>query len=142
MIKCLAAFEKEPDAVLTTVESMERDFAAGAFGFVVAEANTGGCCGFALYHHRYSTWTGRCLFLEDIYVDEGARGTGVGRELFLFVVALAARMDVARLQWQVLNWNAPAIDFYKRFEAHVTSEWLNCKLVREQLHAMSAKIAK
>jgi hypothetical protein len=56
MIKALAAFENEPDAVLTTVESMERDFAAGAFGFFVAEGGSGGCVGFALYHHRYSTW--------------------------------------------------------------------------------------
>jgi GNAT superfamily N-acetyltransferase len=79
------------------------------------------------------------LFLEDIYVDEATRGSGVGRQLFMQVVALAARLDVARLQWQVLNWNSKATDFYRRFDAEVTDEWLNCKLVRGQLHAMVAK---
>ncbi len=160
MITALAVFEKEPDAVVTTVGSMEKDFEDGVFGFFVAEAEeTGGCSGFALYHWRYSTWwecfgslfvvcllprnrTGRCLFLEDLYVDESARGAGLGKELFMAVVNLAAKENVARLQWQVLSWNTAAIEFYKNFDAEVTSDWLNCKLVREQLCALAAKAQK
>ncbi len=81
--------------------------------------------------------TGRCLFLEDLYVDEDSRKSGVGRELFMAVVRLAAERDAARLQWQVLGWNQSAVEFYKRFGAELTDEWLNGKLVREQLHKLA-----
>lgn len=138
MIVALAVFEREPpEAVKTTVASMVRDWQAGVFGFFVAELD-GLVVGFALWHWRYSTWTGRCLFLEDLYVEESARSRGCGRALFMCCVRLAAAEDVARLQWQVLGWNESAKRFYGAFDAEITADWLNCKLVREQLHRLAA----
>ena len=136
MIVALAVFEKEPFGVKTTVESMARDFGNGCFGFFVWESHNG-VQGFALYHWRYSTWTGRCLFLEDLFVEESVRNRGAGRDLFMCCVKLAAEQDAARLQWQVLNWNEKALGFYRKFDPEITDEWLNCKLVREQLRKLS-----
>ncbi len=90
------------------------------------------------YTPPWTARTGRCLFLEDLYVDDDARKSRVGTELFMAVVRLAAEHDAARLQWQVLGWNSGAVEFYKRFGAELTNEWLNGKLVREQLHKLAA----
>ena len=135
MVVELAEFEREPNAVRTTPASLAEDLAAGAFFFFVALKGDD-MVGFALCHWRFSTWTGKCLFLEDLYVKPAARGCGAGKALFAECIQIAAEADVARLQWQVLSWNEPAIAFYKKMGAEVTGEWLNCKLVREQLQKM------
>lgn len=134
LIQELAAYEREPDAVVTTVESMQRDGfgPARVFEFMVAEAENGGpLVGLALYFPAYSTWKGRMLYLEDLVVTEAARGQGVGQRLFDAVVAEARRQGATRLRWQVLDWNTPAIRFYERYGASIASEWLNCTLTLE-----------
>ena len=132
MVRQLAAFERAPDAVELSEGQMLADFDNNAFQLAVAESD-GKVIGFALYYSRYSTWTGSCLYLEDLYVDESSRGKGVGTALFRYVIAQAAAMDAARMEWVCLDWNSEAVAFYKKkFDAHVDSNWLQCKLVRKQ----------
>ena len=130
LIQELAVFERAPDAVVTTVETMTRDgFGVNrVFEFLVAEAPDGQLLGLALYFPTYSTWKGRMLYLEDLIVTEAARGQGLGLALFEAVVTEARRQNARRVRWQVLDWNAPAIRFYERLGAHLDPEWLNCTL--------------
>lgn len=127
LIQELAIFERAPDAVVTTVETMMRDGfgPARVFGFLVAEAPAGELLGLALYFPAYSTWKGRMLYLEDLIVTEAARGQGLGQQLFAAVVAEARRQGARRVRWQVLDWNTPAIRFYERLGAHLDPEWIN-----------------
>jgi GNAT superfamily N-acetyltransferase len=101
----------------------------------VAEQSSDKIEGIALYYTAYSTWKGRMLFLEDLVVTETLRGTGIGKQLFDAVVAEARRTGANRMKWQVLNWNEPAIGFYKRIGANLDPEWLNGNLTAEQLAA-------
>lgn len=105
------------------------------FDFFVADEQ-GIITGIALYYYKYSTWKGKCLFLEDIIVTESRRGHGIGRLLFDAVVRIAKTEKVKRMEWQVLNWNAPAISFYQQYKAQLDDEWINCKLTGEQLRHM------
>ena len=128
LIKELAIYEKEPDAVICTVESMEEDgFGTDPiFEFYVAEKDNT-ILGTALYYFKYSTWKGRCLYLEDIVVNEGHRNKGIGSALFNAVKQTAERLKLKRMEWQVLEWNEPAIAFYKKHNALIDAEWLNVK---------------
>ena len=103
------------------------------FGFFVADTGSEGIIGIALYYVKYSTWKGRCIFLEDIIVTEKHRQKGIGRLLFDEVARVARDLKVKRLEWQVLDWNEPAIRFYKKLNAVLDPEWINCKLTGEQL---------
>lgn len=137
LIKELAAFEKAPGEVEVSVEEM-RSWGFGKdqlFGFFVAEAN-GVVIGLALYYFKYSTWKGKCLFLEDIIVTESQRGRGIGKLLFEAVVMIAKDTKVRRMEWQVLNWNTPAISFYNKYQSQLDGEWINCKLTGHQLEKM------
>lgn len=128
----LAVYEREPDAVEVTVADLEADgFGPEAiFDLVVAEeVASGEIVGIALTYHKYSTWKGRCLYLEDFVVREAWRGQGVGRALFDEVVRRAEVLGVRRLEWQVLEWNAPAIAFYEAAGASLDPEWLNGRIV-------------
>ena len=87
----------------------------------------------SFYFIRYSTWKGRFLFLEDFVVKESYRGKGVGSQLFEETVRIAQQMEVNGMIWQVLDWNEPAINFYKKYQAHLDDEWLNGKLVKKQI---------
>jgi GNAT superfamily N-acetyltransferase len=126
LIRELAVYEKAPDAVTQTVETMARD----GFGPIplytawVAELD-GSVRGFALCYTRYSTWNGRRLYLEDIYVEEGYRRLGVGKKLFDAVKAYAKETGCSGVVWQVLDWNISAIDFYKREGAASDPNWIN-----------------
>lgn len=131
----LAVYEKEPDAVVETVEGMKAAFADGVFKCVVAEEEEM-VVGFALFYGRYSTWEGRCTYLEDLYVTQRCRGKGIGKALFLEVARRSARLNDARLQWQVLNWNQSAIDFYKSVDAILDPTWVNGKLDRTRLQRL------
>lgn len=137
LVRELATFEKAPGEVEVTVAEME----AWGFGpdkqfdFFVADEQ-GIITGIALYYYKYSTWKGKCLFLEDIIVTESRRGHGIGRLLFDAVVRIAKTEKVKRMEWQVLNWNAPAISFYQQYKAQLDDEWINCKLTGEQLRHM------
>ncbi len=135
LIRELAEFEKAPEQVTLTVEMMEKDgFGPDpAFGFYVAGNDHGNIPGMALYYFSYSTWKGKTLFLEDIIVSKQERGNGIGKALFERVIQKAQEENCQRMSWQVLNWNEPAINFYKNYEAHIDDEWLNFDLYKDQL---------
>jgi len=134
LIKELALYEKAPQEVEVTLEEMEKSsFGENPFfRFFVAE-NEKGIIGMALYYIKYSTWKGRCIFLEDLIVTQSQRRGGAGTLLFEKMIELAKIMNVRRLEWQVLDWNEPAINFYKKYNANLDGEWINGKLVYQQL---------
>ena len=136
LIKELATFEKAPDEVVVTIEEMEIDgFGENpVFKFFVAEVDNK-IVGISLYYIKYSTWKGKCVFLEDIIVTEQFRQFGIGKKLFDEVVKVSKELNVQRLEWQVLSWNEPAIKFYKKVNSVFDSEWINCKLTREQIQS-------
>ncbi len=137
LVKELAVFEKAPDEVEVTVKEMtEWGFGADKqFDFFVALENNV-IIGMALYYFKYSTWKGKCLFLEDIIVTESQRGKGIGKLLFDKVVQVSKEMKVRRMEWQVLDWNTPAIEFYKKYNAELDGEWINCKLTNHHLEKL------
>ena len=134
LVKELAAYEKAPDEVAVTLAEMERDgFGENPiFRYFVAEMQ-GKIVGMSLYYIKYSTWKGKCVFLEDIIVSEEYRKFGIGKKLFDPVVQVAKEMNARRLEWQVLEWNEPAINFYNKLDSHLDPEWINCKLTEEQI---------
>ncbi|MFT4752625.1 MAG: GNAT superfamily N-acetyltransferase [Salibacteraceae bacterium] len=139
----LAIYEKEPDAVEVTLQELERDgFGVNSiFEFFVAEIN-GTIEGIALHYFKYSTWKGKCLFLEDIVVNESFRGKGIGKLLFDEVVKVAAAHKCKRMEWQVLEWNATAISFYKnKYNANLDPEWLNGKLTGHQIIKIASDLS-
>jgi GNAT superfamily N-acetyltransferase len=136
LIQELAVYEREPDAVTNTLEMMRQDGFGPTpiFGFFVLESGDD-LIGLALFYTAYSTWKGRMLYLEDLVVTEAARRGGYGRQLFDAVVAEAQRTGAQRMKWQVLDWNEPAIAFYKKLGATIESEWLNGNLSADELRA-------
>jgi GNAT superfamily N-acetyltransferase len=137
LIKELAHFEKSPGEVEVTLEEMY-DWGFGKdkiFEFFVLEEK-GKILGMALYYFKYSTWKGKCLFLEDIIVTESERNKGYGKLLFNEVVKVARQLKVRRMEWQVLDWNESAIEFYKKYDSKFDGEWINCKLTYDQLQSM------
>jgi GNAT superfamily N-acetyltransferase len=124
LIKELAVFEKEPDAVVVTVDDLIRDgFAENPlFHTFVAEVENE-IIGIALYYYRFSTWKGKTIHLEDLIVKENKRGTGAGFALYSEIIAQGKRDKVRRIEWNVLNWNTPAIDFYKKSGAKILDDW-------------------
>ena len=134
LVKELALFEKAPHEVTNTIELMEHDgFGPDpVYGFFVAENNEG-IVGLSLYYWRYSTWKGRRLYLEDIIVTESQRGKGVGKLLFDRTMQHSLDENCTGMMWQVLDWNEPAINFYKKYGAKLDGEWINCHLERKQI---------
>ena len=134
LIKELAEYERAPQEVDNTVERMERDGFGPekVFDFLVAEENNK-IIGLALYYWSYSTWKGKCIYLEDLIVTQNQRRKGIGRMLFDQLIQIAKTKDARRLSWQVLEWNEPAIEFYKSIGAQLDPEWINGKLTYEQL---------
>ena len=127
LIKGLAEYEKEPQEVVNTVENLTKDI----FEHKHCEAivvDEGGVIGFAIFYTSYSTWKGPCIYLEDLYVLPESRGTGAGSKLFDAVVEIAKERKVARMDWQVLDWNEIAINFYKHKSATLDEEWINGRL--------------
>jgi GNAT superfamily N-acetyltransferase len=125
----LAVYEKEPDAVINTPEQLLIDlFEEKRCHAWVVENNEGAVLGFALYYFGYSTWKGKTIYLEDLYVKPEYRKQGIGELLFDAVVEEGKRNGVKRMDWQVLNWNEPAINFYKKKNALLDAEWINGRL--------------
>ena len=124
----LAIFEKAPEQVTNTVRDMEADgFGKNpVFDFYVAELNDK-IIGIAVYFTKYSTWKGKGLYLDDLLVTEEHRRKGIGKKLFDQIIIEAKNMNARQMHWQVLDWNMPAIDFYKKYGATIDSEWLDCK---------------
>ncbi len=134
LIKELATYEKAPHQVINTVALMEQDgFGANPiYGLFVAE-NENGIVGISLYYWRYSTWKGKRLYLEDIIVTEKERGSGIGKLLFDRTMQKALDENCSGMMWQVLEWNEPAINFYKKYGAKLDDEWTNCTLEVDQI---------
>ena len=142
LIRELAEYERALDEVnIGEATLLEDGFGDDpAYGLLVVEpADRDEVVGIALHYEKYSTWNGRCLFLEDLVATESERGKGYGRQLFAAVAAEAVRRGCAYMQWQVLDWNTPAIDFYKSLEAEVSSEWLNGRLEGAALRALASE---
>ncbi|MCC7302272.1 MAG: GNAT family N-acetyltransferase [Bacteroidia bacterium] len=138
LIRELAEYEKAPGEVEVTLQDLERDGFGDhpVFRFFIAEVD-GKIQGMALYYVKYSTWKGRCIFLEDIIVRQDFRRLRIGRQLFEAVIGVAKDMRVRRLEWQVLDWNTPAIKFYEKYQAEFLKEWVSCRLVEKQIRAFS-----
>ena len=124
LITELAVFEKEPDAVVISVEDLIRDGFSEKplFHTFVAEINNE-IIGVALYYYRFSTWKGKTIHLEDLIVKENNRGTGAGFALYSEIIKQGKKDNVRRIEWNVLDWNTPAIDFYEKSGAKVLEDW-------------------
>ena len=141
LIKELAVFENEPDAVVVTVEDLERDgFTANPlFNTFVAEVD-GNIIGMALFYYRYSTWKGRTIHLEDLIVTESMRGTGAGSLLYKEVFKFAKAEGVRRVEWAVLDWNTPAINFYEKTGAKVFDDWRVAQMNEEGIAELTLNL--
>ncbi|MAN28395.1 MULTISPECIES: GNAT family N-acetyltransferase [Mesonia] len=135
LIQQLAVYEREPDAVEVTVEDLERDgFGENPlFNCFVAETE-GKIIGMALFYFRYSTWKGKTVHLEDLIVNEAYRGHGIGFQIYKKVMEFAAENNLKRVEWVVLDWNAPAINFYKNTGATIFSEWNTVQFDEDSIH--------
>ena len=124
LIQELADFEKESDAVVVTVEDLVRDGFGPSplFDVFVAEVEKD-IVGIALYYYRYSTWKGKTIHLEDLIVKEEMRGTGLGYALYSEVIKQGKKDKVRRIEWNVLDWNTPAVEFYKKSGAKILDDW-------------------
>lgn len=123
----LAAYEKEPDAFTATLDEYKQDFMEGLFECIVAETKEGEIVGMTLQYLTYSTWKGRMLYLEDFVVKESWRKHGIGQKLFDALFIRAEELKCRLVKWQVLDWNEPALSFYKKNEAIVETNWWNVK---------------
>ena len=141
LIKALAIFEKEPDAVEVTVEDLEQDGFGEhpAFQCFVAEVNSK-IEGIALIYNRYSTWKGKAIHLEDLIVNESMRGTGLGTALLDQVIKYGHALGVKRINWEVLDWNEPAIAFYEKKGANVMRDWDVVQLSEAAINNYIAKL--
>jgi Sortase and related acyltransferases len=129
LVKELALYEKAPDEVTVTLEHMEESgFGDKPVWWAFVAEIEGKVEAFALYYIRYSTWKGQRLYLEDIYVPEALRGNSIGRMLFDRLIDEAKKQDFQGMIWQVLEWNEPAINFYKKYQAKFDNEWINCSI--------------
>lgn len=127
-IRELAEFEKAPHMVATDEARLQEDWQEHkAFDFLVAESD-GAVVGISLYYPRYSTWQGRCYYLEDLYVKPDFRNTGIGLALLQATAEEARQAGAGRLDWQVLDWNSDAVRFYEKLGANIEKEWWNCKM--------------
>jgi GNAT superfamily N-acetyltransferase len=138
-IQALADYEREPDAVENTVELLtETLFGAEPRAFAHVVEREGEIVGIALWFLTYSTWTGRHgIWLEDLYVDGAQRGRGYGKALISALAALCVERDYSRLEWTVLDWNEPAIGFYRSIGATPMSEWTTQRLTGQELAALA-----
>ena len=123
----LADYEHGLHRVTTTPESYRRDFAEKVFDAYVAEAD-GEIVGMALYYMNFSTWRGKMMYLEDFIVKESRRGHGIGARLFNAFLEEAKSQDCTMVKWQVLRWNEPAINFYKKYDVVLDDEWVDGKI--------------
>nr|WP_233150313.1 GNAT family N-acetyltransferase [Pontibacter sp. BT310] len=139
LIQELAEYEKAPNEVTNTLEDMQRDGFGERpiFEFFVAEDQEA-IVGIALYYTAYSTWKGRTIYLEDLVVTERLRRSGIGKKLFDVVAEEAKRLGAKRFRWQVLEWNEPAITFYKKIGADLDGEWMNCTMTEQQIQDYNA----
>jgi GNAT superfamily N-acetyltransferase len=148
-IRDLAEYEREPDAVHATEADLLRDGFGPTkrFDCLIADwaepgtAAPGTPAGFALYFHNYSTWLGHAgIYLEDLFVRPAFRGKGIGKALLTRVAAIAVEEGCPRLEWSVLDWNQPSIDFYHQMGAVMKSEWKGMRVSGDALPALAAQL--
>jgi GNAT superfamily N-acetyltransferase len=134
-IRALAAYERAPEAAVATEADLERDgFGANPFYFCLIAEYNGQPAGFALSFFNYSTWVGRPgIYLEDLFVEPELRGLGIGKALLRQVAAIAVEKGCLRLQWAVLDWNTPSIEFYRAMGGEFLDEWRNVRVSGETL---------
>ncbi len=143
-IRGLAIYEREPDAVTATEADLLRDgFGPEPYFHCLIAEHDGPegrrPAGFAFYFFNYSTWTGRPgLYLEDLFVNTEFRGLGIGKALLAQVAAIAVEKGCPRLQWEVLDWNTPAVDFYAALGADFLDEWRNVRMTGEAIQKLAA----
>ncbi len=136
LIHELATYEKAKDAVTNTVADMEKDgFGEHKIYELYVAEDAGKIVGIAVFYIKYSTWLGKGIYLDDIIVTEHYRGKGIGKMLFEEVIKFSVANNAKALYWQVLDWNEPALNFYRKFAAELDGEWINGKLYAAQLQA-------
>lgn len=129
LIRELARFEKAPEQVTVSASHFEESgFGEHPVWWAFVAEERGVILGFALYYIRYSTWKGQRLYLEDLLVTEEARGKGIGTLLMNRLIQEMKEKQFSGMMWQVLDWNLPAFKFYKKFEAVLDAEWVNCSI--------------
>jgi len=143
VIQELADYEKMPDGPRITAEQLEKDgFGPHKFFHCEVAESDGQLLGFALYFFTYSTWEGKCVFMEDLYVQPDHRGKGIGTKLWKAVISAGLELECARCNWQCLDWNQSSIEFYERAGAANLSKaegWLSFRMTREVMMAFVAK---
>ena len=140
LIKELADYEKSLDQVDVTLEQLEKDgFDGHPHYYLLVAEEKGEIIGICFYFIRYSTWKGKVLFLEDFVVKEEYRRKGIGGMLFEETIRIANKENMDGLHWQVLDWNTPALNFYKKYNAYISSTWLNGRLDKEQINKLEIK---
>jgi GNAT superfamily N-acetyltransferase len=138
-IRDLATYEREPHSAQITDEELLRDgFGSERYYECLIADQDDAPAGFALYFPVYSTWQGRSLYLEDLFVRPEFRGLGIGKALLTRVAAIAVERGCARLDWNVLTWNKPAIDFYRTLNATLLDDWHRMRVTGDALTALAA----
>lgn len=132
LIKELALYEKAPEQVTNTSQNLMHDLFVDCICEAIVAEDENHVVGFALFYTSYSTWKGRSLYLEDFYVCENQRRKGIGQLLFDQVVKTARDRKMARMDWQVLEWNELALDFYKKNHSILDTEWINGRILFKQ----------
>ena len=137
LIKELADFENARDQVTITLEDLEKDGFGGNpwYWFLVAEKDNQ-IVGLSFYWIRYSTWKGKFLFLEDFVIKEEYKRQGIGSKLFEETINICKKQKLNGMTWQVLDWNTPAIKFYRKYNADISKEWLSGKLTKNQIDSL------
>ena len=141
LIRELATYERDPDAVVATEEALLRDGFGERPLFQVTIAEwSGEPVGFAFWFLAYSTWRGQpTLYLEDLFVRPEARGRGIGKEMMRHLAGTALDLGCGRFVWQVLDWNTPSIEFYESLGGQVVREWLTCRVDGDALQALAGR---
>ena len=140
LIKELAVFEKEPDAVVLTEADLVRDgFGESPLFHTFVADVAGEIVGIALYYYRYSTWKGKTIHLEDLIVKEEMRGSGIGFALYSEIIHQGKKEGVRRVEWNVLDWNTPAIEFYEKTGAKVLTDWCVAQMDETGIDAFCKK---
>lgn len=137
LIKQLADYEKALDQVTITEKELENDGFKDHpyYSFLIAEKDQE-IIGLSFFFIRYSTWKGKFLFLEDFVIKKEYRKQGIGTALFNKTIETCHKLKLNGMCWQVLDWNTPAINFYKKYDSEISSKWLNGKLTKSQINSI------
>ena len=134
LIKELADFENAKDQVTITLEDLKRDgFGEHPFYWFLVAEQKNKIVGLSFYWIRYSTWKGKFLFLEDFVIKKEYKRQGIGSKLFEETIKVCEELNLNGMTWQVLDWNTPAINFYKKYNSDISKDWLNGKLTKKQI---------